>query len=338
MSIYKLAQLINEKSKGHEFGRLQTFRKKIKSLQRKPINRIFSNKSISDRGWAFHSGGRSEMQFNIGLEGDKFRYGLAFSLESSRALPDVSILYPKVLRLNSIVREKPELFSEYSLWYWTNTQRSGTAKMSEIPSCWLHPNNFIFFGKQKNLQEIDIEEILDTFDQMLPIYLEVESDEGTSETPISDNDNPDFVFKPGTPKLVFNRNVTIIEKKTNVDVRHSLIQEKLLNSLVGEYGTDRVRLEHPHHGNKIDIVLKTDDTYTFYEIKTGNNAKSCIRQAMGQLLEYGFWPGVRNAAELVVVGEPPSNAQTNDYLEFLRKTFNIPIRYLSVRVENNVTG
>src|ERR1700754_2452274 len=52
-------------------------------------------------GYAFHKGGRRELQFNVGFEEDGayFRYGVAFSLEPSRDLSDpVEVLAPKIQR------------------------------------------------------------------------------------------------------------------------------------------------------------------------------------------------------------------------------------------------
>jgi hypothetical protein len=327
MDIRKLAELINKASVNHEFGRLQDYRKKLKNLSKKPTNKIFTDASISAEGWAFHLGGRSEIQFNIGFEGDRIRYGLAFSLEASQSLPDVSVLYPKILSLNMIFREKPDIFSGYSLWCWSG-KRSNTIPMSEIPSAWVRPNNFIFFGKLMDIKNLDIEEILVTFDKMLPIYLEIESGNGIVEN--RTNKDLGFVFDPQHRKLVANRAYTSIERETNIDVRHSLLQDKLYTMLVKDFGVDQVSLENNFNGNRIDVVRKTESSYIFYEVKTGNSARSCIRQALGQLMEYGFWPGVPNAAELVVVGEPKIDLKARKYLEYLRQTFNFPISYLTV--------
>lgn len=62
-------------------------------------------------GYSFHSGGRSELQFNIGFEdGGYFRYGVAFSLKPGRNLSDpVSVLQPKIQRFNAAVPVFPVL-------------------------------------------------------------------------------------------------------------------------------------------------------------------------------------------------------------------------------------
>lgn len=65
-------------------------------------------------GYAFHKGGREELQFNVGFEydGEYFRYGVAFSFEPDRNLPDpVEVLVPKVECFNRVLPEFPELGS-----------------------------------------------------------------------------------------------------------------------------------------------------------------------------------------------------------------------------------
>ena len=51
-------------------------------------------------------------------------------------------------------------------------------------------------------------------------------------------------------------------------------------------------------GGSIDIVLKRPDGFWFYEIKTAKTARACIREALGQLLEYSYWPKTQKAKRL----------------------------------------
>lgn len=330
MNILKLAEILNKKSIDFQIGNLQEIRKNIKNLKKKPGKKIFRKETISnDEGWAFHYGGRNEIQFNIGIEKDLFRYGLAFSLEPTQTLPNPEVLYPKIYKLNCLFRERPELFSDYLFWYWYNDKRSEIIKMSEIPADIVKPRTFIFFGKLVSIKNIDEEKILTEFDKMLPIYRILEADEDFQQV-ITNKDETEFIFNKDNNNLVFNKKYSIIEKEINVDIRHSEIQIKLKKILESKYGEDNVSLENPFNGNRIDAVAKTKEGYIFYEIKTANTAKSCIRQAVGQLLEYGFWPGKNNASKIVVVGEPSIDKKTKDYIIFLKDEFKIPIDYLCI--------
>jgi hypothetical protein len=330
MSIKEIAEKINELSKSCQFGKLQEYRKRYKSLNRKPTNNIFYEKTIFD-GYAFHAGGRKEIQYNIGVEeGNKFRYGLAFSLELSQSLNDISILFPNILRLNQIISERLELFKYYKLWYYSENGRSKNSIVHEIPENWIHEGNFIFLGKLVNIANIDYNDIISTFNDMLVIYLEVENinirkvNRGTVKEK--------FIFNNDKVKLVEKRNYTSIERNTNISIRHSIIQSSLYKILSEQYGKNNVGLENNINGGKIDAVVKDKDGYIFYEIKTGNNAESCIRQALGQLFEYAFYPGQQNAKKIVVVGEHMMDNETKNYLNYLKNIFNIPIEYIYVKI------
>lgn len=72
---------INKKSKSYQIGNLQTLRKKIKKQSRLASRQVFDRRTIFEN-WARHYGGRTELQFNNGIEGDFLRYGVGFSLSA----------------------------------------------------------------------------------------------------------------------------------------------------------------------------------------------------------------------------------------------------------------
>ena len=181
-----------------------------------------------------------------------------------------------------------------------------------------------------NSDNINTDEILSTFDSMLPIYLEVESNQAE---PLGEKKAaPMFKFKKSHKTLISGRSYTIIEKEISIDIRHTLIQEKLIRKLTKEYGEDNVSPENEFDGNRIDLVLREGKKFTFFEIKTGYSVRSCIRQAIGQLLDYAFWPGMENAHRIVVVGEPECNDEDNNYINYLKAEFRIPIEYMSIKI------
>jgi hypothetical protein len=53
--------------------------------------------------------------------------------------------------------------------------------------------------------------------------------------------------------------------------------------------------------------------------------RSCIRDAIGQLLEYSYWPGAQQAHMLVIVSEAEYHDEAKTYIERLRKDFLLPI-------------
>jgi hypothetical protein len=102
--LWALANEINQAASAHPRMReFQEVRRAIHRLSRVRTNQIFS-KQTTFAYYAFHSGGRSELQYNIGFEGEEwFRFGFAFSLEPSRTLPEPLVLRRKVEKLNTYI-------------------------------------------------------------------------------------------------------------------------------------------------------------------------------------------------------------------------------------------
>jgi hypothetical protein len=327
MDIQEIAEKINDYSQKYNIGNLQQIRKKNKSLVKLHTLKIFSSSTIFD-DYAFHDGGRTEIQYNIGFEEDNLlRYGLAFSLEPGQTLPDVSIMYPKIYKYNYLLKNNPELFLNYKFWAWVDGERTETEVIHKIDSSLVKPKTFIFFGKLINLRHIDYDEILATFDKMLPIYKYIEK----SETKILTKNNP-FVFKKTNVLLPQSRNYTIKHIEIDLDIRHSKIQEKLVDDLFKKFGNNNVSLEHPINGNKIDVVVNDNGMIYFYEIKTAPTARDCIRQALGQIFDYAYWPGLRNANKLFIVGENTIDKNTENYLNFLKEQYGIILEYIQIRL------
>lgn len=238
--------------------------------------------------------------------------------------------------MNNIFRENPGDFSGYSLWYFDKEgKRSDTMNMKEIPANIIAPGLFIFFGKLVKTEDIDVEDILAEFDRLLPIYKTVETDNNEDFDLLTESKpEEEFVFNKDKSNLVFNKDYSFVEKQINIDVRHSEIQARLKKELKEKYGEENVSLEHSFRGNRIDAVVKQNNSYIFYEVKTASTVKSCIRQAIGQLLEYSFWPGQKIASKLVVVGEPHIKEKGKKYLSFLNNELNIPIEYLRIDISS----
>ncbi len=242
MTLPEIAIELNKRSKNYRIGELQEIRKQIKGLSKKASSDIFHKDSISDE-WAFHYGGRKEIQFNISFENEGLRYGLAFSLETSRSLPSLNILYPKVRKFNSMIEEGPNLFTDYKMWSWRKTI-SKIRDVEPIDPKLVENGTFIFMGKLMDPQNIDFDEILKTFDSILPIYLEIESE------PLVVHTSPTYVFKFSnkTRNLPGISNYTSKQKEINILARHTYLQNKLYSSLVQLFGEDQVGLENDIDG------------------------------------------------------------------------------------------
>ena len=174
MDIEELANLLNILSANYEIGNLQDIRMDIHGLQRIPCPGIFSPRSIR-QDYAFHAGGRTELQFNIGDErDDQIRHGVAFSLQPSRSLPDITVLYPKIVRFNEYVNLHLEDFDGFYMWSYPGGVRSENHPVGPINDDWIETGNFIMLGCLTNRDQIIVEDILYDFDCLLPLYEFVE--------------------------------------------------------------------------------------------------------------------------------------------------------------------
>jgi hypothetical protein len=105
--------------------------------------------------------------------------------------------------------------------------------------------------------------------------------------------------------------------------RHVKLQNALYDHLCDRYGENAVHYECDF----IDLQLHRGRSITLFEIKMAPAAKSCIRQAIGQLLEYDLYPDRKRNSQLIVVGDGPAFPDDLAYLGHLRERFQIPIFY-----------
>lgn len=321
----KIADEINNKAKDYKVGSLQKLRKKIGGLSRVPSSHLFDQRTVFEE-WGWHYGGRKELQFNIGIEGAYLRYGVAFSLECSQSLPTIDVLIPKIALFNEYLSEHNEKYSDLRMWHYEGG-RSNDYMVSSIPQELVREGTFIFLGGKQDISCIDYSLILETLDRLLPLYLFTES--AIPEININNKFN-EFQFKPGCTVKPSYTSGTSAEKILNIQLKHNDYQYRLYKELVKKHGAENVGTEVSVNGASIDLVVKKNDRYWFYEIKTASTAKGCIRQALGQILEYSYWPGYQPAERLVIVGEPAADKEETEYIEYLRNTFGIPIEYRAV--------
>jgi hypothetical protein len=121
----------------------------------------------------------------------------------------------------------------------------------------------------------------------------------------------------------------------DIALRHNEIQRALYWRLVEQYGEDNVGTECSGlFGTRIDVVVRDGPNWWCYEIKTSHSPRACMREAVGQLLEYSFWPGRQSAPRLVVVGETPLDDDGAAYLTRLKQFVDLPLEYESIAIPN----
>lgn len=316
---------------------LQNERKIAKGLSRKPSVDVFTfdkSKDI-DRDWFCHNGGRTELQFNVGIEGNYLRYGVAFSFQASLHVDDpVNTLKPYVAAFNDHLIEYRESYCDLAMWHYDSDGRSKDYPAPrEIPDSMCKRGVFIFLGKKALLSDVNYQDMISLFDDLLPLYLytlyAVNGAHGSSSS--AGVKSTVFNFKPGNN--LKRSSTTASYSGSTVDVRliHNDLQAKLYNQLVVKFGAHEVGTEISGHKISVDLALRRPNgKFWIYEIKTANTAKACIRQALGQIMEYSYYPGNFEAEKLVIAGSPTATPEDIQYIRILSSRFNIPITYRAI--------
>ncbi len=140
---------LNQQSSGFTIGGLQQIRVQLKGLNHASSRAIFSGATTFEN-WAFHHGGRSELQFNIGFESlnsvEYLRHGVAFSLETSRSLPSIDVLVPKMGLFNEFLRRNEEDMSGFQMWHFRGGERFPSHQPGAITADLIEKGVFIFLG------------------------------------------------------------------------------------------------------------------------------------------------------------------------------------------------
>lgn len=139
----------------------------------------------------------------------------------------------------------------------------------------------------------------------------------------------EFHFRPSGPQDSSDDATRNAVEPTVVTHIHAMLQTALYERLVARHGKDNVAAEQVTcSGRPADLVVQKASGYEIYEIKTALGPRDCVRQALGQLLEYTCWPGSPRYEAMWVVGPSAGDATTEEYITTLRERFSLPLAYL----------
>ncbi|WP_105405159.1 hypothetical protein [Neorhizobium sp. T7_12] len=156
-----------------EISKLQKMRARVLGLSR--TARTIFNTDLKGRDFAFHQGGRSELQFNLGHDRltnglSAIRVGVAFSFQASRSFPKIDALLPKVARFNDWLRENADGLGDLEMWSWQKSGRSVNGRPAPITEALFQEGNFVFLGVAQAVGKFDPLAALRVFDRLLPLY------------------------------------------------------------------------------------------------------------------------------------------------------------------------
>ncbi|MBN4079977.1 hypothetical protein JYT60_01940, partial [bacterium AH-315-C08] len=126
------------------------------------------------------------------------------------------------------------------------------------------------------------------------------------------------------------------QKTVECSQLHNQIQNSLLVYLSKAYPKDETQLEgRTNYATSVDLYrYAADGLRYFYEVKTYPSAKACIRAALGQLLEYAFYPDCKRADHLIIVSQAPLRENDRRYIKHLQSQFPFSLGYIQFDHDN----
>jgi hypothetical protein len=240
------------------------------------------------------------------------------------------VLIPKARLFNDYLQLYPVEYADMRMWHYRDGERSSDYPPAPIMPELVTPGVFVFLGKRQPANAINYEALLSDFDRLLPLYEYVESGGREQVDEIDSGDR--FRFRPGVTERSPTATASLAERELNLNLKHNILQAALCRKLISEFGAENVADEHPSNlGTKIDVVLRrAADQFWYYEIKTSPSPRGCLREALGQLLEYAYWPGAQEADRLIICGESSLDDAGATYLDSLKRRFWLPIEYQQI--------
>ena len=125
-----------------------------------------------------------------------------------------------------------------------------------------------------------------------------------------------------------NSHTRTINASYVVENVHNKMQQNLYDKLVEKYGVENVKMED----NFVDLKLIEKNKITFFEVKHSNSASRCIREGLGQVLEYLWKDKTVNVdnSKIVIVGHSQPTNKDSNYIEFLKDNLDIEFEYLGL--------
>lgn len=200
---------------------------------------------------------------------------------------------------------------------WKPTTEQDSCMLFNVKFCF---DDAILFDEYKLIAENDIN-INSTHFVLLPLKTEVSVE-------VEDEEDD---WTGGNYKNTTLRNKTINQNIT-YDPYHDRMQNALFDLFKGQsHIYQHVQIEN----NRVDLKAKTvNGEWHYFEIKT-DSAKLSIRKAIGQIMEYSFYPDKKRASKLFIISDSKPSAEDIAYLNFVRLEFGIPLYYRFFILENN---
>lgn len=123
---------------------------------------------------------------------------------------------------------------------------------------------------------------------------------------------------------------------TVYDPVHDRVQNAVDRLLRKKFGDAAVSYESGYIDLTLEYKSGSRHKVAFFEVKTEPTVKRCIRAAIGQLLEYSYYPIDVRADELIVIGWALAEPEDAQYLRHLSRKFALPLGYWRFDTEKRI--
>lgn len=328
-----LAERVDRLIPGSRLHHFHADRARRRNISRVALRGALFGRAQKHRSWVAHRGGVGELQYNIGHApiwmDAQLRMGLALSLTPTRVFKDIASMQERYRLLRSVLNSMPYLGEH--LWHWV--QRPGGQDITAMPaleemSYELQEHDFYFIGAGAS-SSVKPGDVLSLFEMLLPLYDIVEDAmAGFVEVLPSVRAAP---LRDGHVHRDESATARRGVGSARVDLKHNALQNALVRQLRRKHPGAVIQSEYQTvTGGFVDVAMEHRGCRTFFEVKVGDRAFNLVRQAIGQLLEYGYWPGALQPDEIVVAGDAKCDEITTQYIDRLRADFGLPIRYVLI--------
>jgi len=126
-----------------------------------------------------------------------------------------------------------------------------------------------------------------------------------------------LIQQKGTTLKDIKESIALIgAKEVVITKKHNILQQQIYEQFVAQFGEENVLMEE----NNIDLRVEHLDTVDFYEVKIASSAMYCIREALGQLLEYAYKYDTAKRKRLFIIGNHEQDESVLEYVVFVNHT------------------
>lgn len=126
---------------------------------------------------------------------------------------------------------------------------------------------------------------------------------------------------------IFDKNESEHIRKGSSDIivkqLHNKIQNQFVKFLRDNY-PGRLSVEYL---KRVDVIREDQDTLWMYEVKPYEDSYRCVRESIGQLLDYAFRFSTDKETKIVTVGPNKPDDETLEFIAHLKKQLSVDFQY-----------